>query len=116
MTATGGVSYQWSLPSYSQTITVSPATTTTYTVTVTGTNGCTATDEVKVVVDNVFPTASAGMDQIVSCTSSEATLTASGGGSYSWSNGSTTSQIVTQLGGTYTVTVTEQTAVRVQMK
>ncbi|MBK9212233.1 MAG: hypothetical protein IPO14_04565 [Saprospiraceae bacterium] len=73
---------------------------------VTGSNGCTATDEVMVLVDISRPMASAGIDQTVSCTVLDATLTASGGGTYEWSEGSTTSQITTQISGTYIVTVT----------
>lgn len=58
--ASGGVSYSWS-PSTGLSATnisnpiATPASTTTYTVTVTGANGCTATDDVKVTVDDTIP-------------------------------------------------------------
>ncbi|MCB0755617.1 MAG: T9SS type A sorting domain-containing protein [Flavobacteriales bacterium] len=53
LSATGGVSYEWSNGSGTapgQSITFSPTVTTTYTVTATGSNGCTGTDDVTVFV------------------------------------------------------------------
>jgi gliding motility-associated-like protein len=89
LTATGGGTYSWNggtlinAPGASQTIT--PAATTTYTVTVTAANGCTDTDEITVSV-NSAPIATAGTDQSV-CNGATATLTAGGGGTYSWNGG-----------------------------
>ena len=81
----------------------------TYTVTVTGTdaNGCSATATTSVTV-YPLPLANAGPD-VPLCQGGSVTLTASGGGSYTWSNGQTTSVItVNPIGSTtYTVTVVD---------
>jgi len=106
LTATGGTNYSWSNSvGNTASVTVSPAITTTYTVTVTNTANCSATDQVLVTV-NPAPSANAGTDQTV-CQGQSATLTATGGANYSWSNGSTGSTIaVTPLiTSTYNVTV-----------
>jgi len=61
----------------------------TYTLTVTGENGCTATASETVTLDDTLPTpaiANEGLE--LSCNRTSLTLTASGGVSYSWSNGS----------------------------
>ena len=77
-----GATYSWSgsLGSDPNPLTSSAGT---YTLTVTGSNGCTATDDVVVTVDNSI-TANAGNDVSI-CTGSSTTLGASGGTSYSWS-------------------------------
>ncbi|KAA9034435.1 T9SS type A sorting domain-containing protein [Ginsengibacter hankyongi] len=116
--ASGGVSYSWS-PSAGLSATnianptATPTSTTTYTVTVTGANGCTATDNVKVTVDNTKPTANAGNDVTLNCTTGSTTLGASGGVSYSWSpaTGLSATNIANPTATptsttTYTVTVT----------
>lgn len=102
--ATGGQDYAWSNGTMTQTNIVTPATTTTYTVTVT-TGGCSEEDDVTVQVLPV-PNADAGPDQLI-CSGEVATLTATGGGNYSWSNGQNGSTIsVTPITSTtYTVTV-----------
>jgi hypothetical protein len=87
LTASGGTSYSWSPAAGLSSATIAnpvanPTTTTTYTVTVS--NGtCSATDFVTVTV-NASPVANAGADATI-CTGSSTTLSASGGGSYSWS-------------------------------
>ncbi len=108
LTATGapaGATFSWSNGQNGSSITVSPPATNTYTVTATS-GGCNATDQVTVTV-NPNPTANAGPD-VNLCSGDITTLTATGGGTYSWSSGQTTAQItinpiVTTL---YTVTVT----------
>jgi hypothetical protein len=111
LTASGGGTYSWS-PGGATTaqITVSPTTTTTYTVTVTGTNGCTDQKSQQISVDQTAPTAAIVASRTtVNCTNTSATLTASGGGTYSWSpGGATTAQITVSptTTTTYTVTVT----------
>lgn len=105
LTASGGGTYLWSNAETTASITVSPLLTTTYTVTVTN-SGCTASDNAVVTV-NALPTANAGIDQSI-CDLTSATLNATGGGTYLWSNGNTSSSIsVSPLATTtYTVTVT----------
>lgn len=111
LTATGGTSYLWSSGDITASITKQPLVTTTYTVTVT-LNGCTATDNAVIVV-NETPTVNANSDTIV-CQGSPASLsvfaiTSGGSKVYAWSSGSTsaafTDNPVTTT--TYTVTVTD---------
>jgi gliding motility-associated-like protein len=108
LTASGATSYTWTPGgSTNGSITVNPTVSTNYTVVGTGVNGCTASDVVRVNI-NTLPSASAGPDQHI-CLGSSATLTASGGGTYSWSpGGSTNSTITVNPGSTtsYIVTVT----------
>ncbi|MFH2095810.1 MAG: PKD domain-containing protein [Bacteroidota bacterium] len=109
LTASGGTSYSWSSSQTTATITVTPASTTTYTVTVSDSYGCTDTDDATVTV-NPLPVADAGPDVSV-CQGSPATLTASGGSFFLWSNAQTTAGItVTPITTTtYYVTVSEAT-------
>ncbi|MDX2281208.1 MAG: choice-of-anchor I family protein, partial [Saprospiraceae bacterium] len=94
LTATGGGTYAWSTGASTAEITVSPASTTTYTVTVTNANGCTATSTRTITV-NPLPTPSIAVTETSGtanndgqiCAGASATLTASGGTSYAWSNG-----------------------------
>lgn len=101
--------FSWATPSgvfsSTQNPIVSPNASTTYTVTVTS-NGCSSTSSVSIVV-NQKPIANAGGDIIINKGEST-TLTASGGGTYLWSNGvnaaaNTVSPVSTT---TYSVTVT----------
>lgn len=105
LTATGsGGTYQWSTGASGDEITVSPLVTTIYTVTLTD-NGCQATDQVEVEVNNV--TANVSPDQTI-CEGEDIQLTASGGTSYEWSTGQTSATISVSPGATtiYSVTVT----------
>ncbi len=67
--------------------TASPTTTTNYTVTVTGSNGCSATDVVSVKVNTSAPTADAGLNKNLDCTTTSTTIGTSAivGNTYSWS-------------------------------
>ena len=105
LTAEGGSSYQWNTGETTQSIEVSPDTTTTYLVEVFN-NGCSDTDEVVVFVNDI-PTANAG-DDVVLNEGESTLLTATGGDSYLWSTGATTSSITVSPDSdtTYTVTVT----------
>jgi hypothetical protein len=87
---------------------VMPSANTTYRVTVTGTNGCTATDAVVVSINKTKPTANAGPDVAVTCTTPSTVLKASGGIAYIWSNGTTadTTTVMPSANTTYRVTVT----------
>jgi large repetitive protein len=107
ITATGGVSYVWSNGATTASTNVTPLVTTTYTVTATGTNGCTASDQVVVSVNNTPPVVVVSPNPaVLNCLSSTITLTASGGVSYSWSNGATTPSITVSSIGLYSVTAT----------
>ena len=112
ITASGGTSYTWNNGKTGATITENPTVTTTYCVTVTNNNGCTDSDCMTVVVGNSTCSviANAGVDKTI-CTSQSANITASGGTSYSWSNGQTTASItVTPFNTTtYIVTVDDGT-------
>lgn len=112
LTGSGGGTYSWS-PSAGLSCTTcanpvaSPTALVTYTLTVTDANGCTDTDPAILDV-TALPNANVGASSSVVCTGQSATLTASGGGTYSWNTGGTTATvIVTPTNNTtYTVTVT----------
>jgi hypothetical protein len=106
LTATGGTSYSWSNGITTTTNTVSPTATTTYNLTATNASGCSATDAIIVTV-NALPTVNAGTD-IAICLGTATTLTATGGTSYSWSNGitTTTNTVSPTATTTYNLTAT----------
>ncbi len=109
LSASGGTSYDWSIPASGQTQTVSPTNTTIYTVTVTDNTAaqCSSTSDVTVTV-NPIPVANVGAD-IDICLGESASITASGGSSYLWNTNETTANInvsPTQA-TTYTVTVSD---------
>lgn len=116
LTATGGVYYVWANGlGNNAAITVAPTNNTTYSVTVTEANGCISTASVTVTVFslNVSLTATNAYgvndaDGIV-CGGSATKVTASGGVSYLWSDGSTnaTLQLPTGCYSSYGVTVTD---------
>ncbi|MDP4267901.1 MAG: DUF2271 domain-containing protein, partial [Bacteroidota bacterium] len=105
LTAIGGGTYTWSNGTTTATISVCPTTNTIFIVTVTS-NNCTATDNISVTV-NQNPLANAGADQTV-CAGACTSLSATGGGTYLWSNGTTSASIsiCPTLSTTYSVTVT----------
>jgi hypothetical protein len=122
LTATGGLSYEWSpaaglSATTGATVTASPSTNTVYTVTGTGANGCTNTATAAVAV-NALPAAT--------ITPATATTFCQGGGvvlnantgaglSYQWFNntvaisGETSSTYIANTSGSYTVIVTSTT-------
>jgi len=107
--ATGtSINYLWSNGHQFPTNPVSPATTTTYTVTVTSVpSNCTATASKTITVNAVPNAAIAAADSI--CPGVSTTLTASGGGTYTWSNSLGAGAVKTvspTANTTYTVTVT----------
>lgn len=87
--ATGGDTYSWlpiiglDNPNIANPI-ATPVVNQEYTVTVVGSNGCSATDNVKVIIDNADPIVSAGVDITNNCYFPSNTLAATGGVSYSW--------------------------------
>ncbi|KAA9340169.1 Ig-like domain-containing protein [Adhaeribacter soli] len=107
VTAQTGVTYTWSNGQTGSSITVSPAANTTYTVTATTAGGCTSSDQATVTV-NALPVINAGMDVSV-CPGASTTLTATGGTTYTWTDGTNTftgSSITVTPVATTTYTVT----------
>ena len=115
LNGSGGNTYSWSNGSttISTTSTTTITTPGTYTLAATGLNGCIDT-EVLVISQNI--TAPVALIQNVTginnlnCNTTSIELNASGGVSYSWSNGTTvlasTSNLTVTAAGTYTVTAT----------
>ncbi|MFN8337409.1 MAG: hypothetical protein U0T36_00135 [Saprospiraceae bacterium] len=91
LTATGGISYEWSTGETSSAISVTPTTTSAYTVTVTDSKGCKASTN-KTVIVNPLPSPVISGDLEI-CLGQSTTLTVSGGISFEWSTGATTSSI-----------------------
>ena len=100
------LTYSWD-NSISDGVQFTPTSTLTYTATGTGTGGCTATDQVQVVV-NPIPNVLAGTDQTV-CDGASVTLTATGADTYSWDNGAIQGSSFIPATGTVTYTVTGTT-------
>lgn len=99
-----GMTYLWS--NGANTPTIQPSVAGTYTLTVTDNNGCSNTVSQAVTVNSNPAPAISGTLQV--CDGSTSTLSAGVGfAAYSWSNGSTTSNILVQTSGTYTVTVSD---------
>ena len=99
LTGTNASTYIWD-NEITNNVNFSPANTNTYSVTGTDSYGCQNTDNVDVIV-NPLPIANAGQDQTI-CEGENATLTASGGSSYLWSNNETTASITVQPNNTTT--------------
>jgi len=110
LTARGGDSYLWSNGETTESIMVSPDSTTTYSVIV-AKDGCEDIDYIEVVIQMETQTeviANAGKDVSI-CHGEKVTLTASGGSTYEWSNGSKTKSITVSPTETkiYSVTVSK---------
>lgn len=110
LTATASVTtLRWSDNSINTTLVVS--TTGIYSVTATSPEGCTATANATVNLDQTLPTATlTPSSATLTCSNPSVTLTAGGGGTYAFSAGAvqigTTNQAVVTQGGTYSVVVT----------
>ena len=104
LTATGGVTYQWSNGMTGNSIVVSPTSTQSYVVTVTNSLGCTSSLETTVTVNSLPNITFSGTTEI--CAGGTATISASGGVSYQWSNGALTSSVNITEEGYYRVTAT----------
>jgi gliding motility-associated-like protein len=106
LTATPSMtSYVWS-PTGATTASITTGSIGTYTVTVTDANGCTSTSAPTSVNHFALPVASIASSGSTACLGSTVTLTASGGATYAWSNGATSSSIDVTSANDYTVTVT----------
>lgn len=91
LSAGGGLTYTWSTGAVGgSNILVSPSVTTVYSVTGTDANGCSNSAQVTVTVN---PVNWAVSGPSVICHGDSVTLTASGGGTYLWGNGSTNASI-----------------------
>jgi len=100
LTAPAGLSYAWNTGATSQQITVSTAGS--YSVTVTNANGCSATSGNTNVTVNAIPVANLTANgPLQFCAGNTVTLTASGGSSYLWNTGATTSSLVISTSGNY---------------
>jgi hypothetical protein len=111
LTGTGGTSYVWSTGANTTSINVITAGT--YTVIVSNAAGCTSTSSTTITVlplptPGITVTETSGLtaNDGILCTGDNATLTATGGGTYAWSTGANTAGISVNATGTYTVTVT----------
>lgn len=107
LTVSNGNSYRWSNGSTQNSITVSPQIASSYTVTVTDAYGCQGNTSCLVQIGSVPTLNITGNTSI--CTGQSTQLSVTGGySSYVWSNNSTSPSIVTNMGGIYRVTVTNE--------
>ena len=104
LTASGATSYVWSNGSTAPSITVSSSGA--YTVVGTSIEGCASTSNVISVVVNALPTPTISSTGSTACLGTTINLTANGGATYSWSNGSTNATISVTAANVYTVTAT----------
>ena len=102
LSVSGAGTYTWSNGAHTSTITV--GTPGNYTVTASLPNGCSSTASAEVTVATA-PTPTI-LGNTTLCQGQSTTLTANGGVSYSWSNGSTGNSISVSQSGVYTVTAT----------
>jgi gliding motility-associated-like protein len=115
LNGSGGNSYTWSngTAAISTTNTATISTPGTYTLTATGLNGC-VDSEVMIISQNITPPVALIQNttgtNLLSCNTTSILLNASGGVSYSWSNGTTilasTNNLTISAPGTYTLTAT----------
>ncbi|MGQ0827028.1 MAG: T9SS type A sorting domain-containing protein [Bacteroidota bacterium] len=105
LTATGGGIYSWNTGATTAAIIVAPNNTRGYTVTATS-NGCSGSVATTVNVNTTPIPAITGNTTI--CSGANTTLTATGGGTYSWNTGATSAAITVSPTNTqgYTVTAT----------
>ena len=106
LTSSSSAAYVWNSGDTTKTITAT--TSGNYRVTITNTSGCTAISLPTIVTVNPIPNAtiSASGSTTNVCPGIIVTLTASGGGTYLWSNGATTSGILVSGPDSYSVIVT----------
>jgi gliding motility-associated-like protein len=104
LTASGGLSYKWNNGATTSSIKIGPGSTTTYSVSIS--NGTCAKDTSITVTVNPIPIGGIS-GNIFICAGTSTTLSASGGTSYIWNTGETTSSIMVSpiAGTTYSVTI-----------
>jgi len=105
LTASGGDTYVWNNGATTPAINVSPTADSTYLVTATNANGCSDTTSVTVQVLTQPNGAVLGLNAM--CIGDVLTLTATGGGTYTWNDGSALDSIVVNptIDSTYSVVV-----------
>ncbi|MBI4931378.1 MAG: gliding motility-associated C-terminal domain-containing protein [Bacteroidetes bacterium] len=101
LTASGGNIFSWNTGMTTSSIVVTPSSNTSYSVSVSS-GSCADDTSISVTVS---PPPSASASSATICSGDVATLTASGGGNYLWSNGATTSSIAASVAGNYSVVV-----------
>ena len=99
LTATGADSYTWSTGDNTASVSISAFGI--YTVTGTSTVGCSGTAEVTVLVSQLPVISISGETDI--CAGESTTLTANGGETYLWSDGTTSNTLTVSMAGTYQV-------------
>ena len=99
----GAATYAWD-NSVTDGTAISPNENGTYSVTGTDANGCTNSDDVSIVVNNL-PTVDLGADVTVCDYEAPVTLNAGSHTSYEWNGGATTATLNVSISGTYSVTV-----------
>ncbi|MDB5249160.1 MAG: hypothetical protein JWQ40_3554 [Segetibacter sp.] len=105
LTATGGLSYLWNTGATGADLQATASGS--YSVKVTDANGCSATSAPVTVTANPAPVAAiTPSGSTLICQGSSVNLVASGGGTYTWSNGAKTSSITASSNGSYSVIVT----------
>ena len=104
LTASGAANYVWNNGSTSQSITVNSSDV--YSVVGTSIDGCSSISNAITVVVNALPTPSISSTGSTACLGTTINLTANGGATYSWSNGSTNATIAVTAANVYTVTAT----------
>lgn len=107
LTASGGTSYSWSSGQSTAAITVSPTTTTTYTVTGTNAAGCSNTAN-KTITVTPLPVLTVSATDNTICPGTPISISASGGGTYTWNTGQSgaTISVSPTTNTTYTATST----------
>ncbi|WP_345208469.1 choice-of-anchor L domain-containing protein [Chryseobacterium ginsengisoli] len=108
LTASNGVTYQWTtLSGTGATQTVSPTQTTTYSVYAIGAQGCKSLQPASITVE-VVPAITSNLSGGMICSGDTITLDAGAGPNYSylWNTGNTTQTISVGTPGTYSVTIT----------
>ena len=104
LTATGASQYVWNTQDVGAVVSMTPQTTTVYTVTATNAQGCTNTASRTVAVQALPNVQISGT--LTLCQGQTTTLTATGGFTYLWNNGSTSNSIQATEDGNYTVVAT----------
>ena len=100
--ASGGANYSWNTGATTSSIIVNPTTSTSYTVS-DASSACGGAASIAITVGS--PPAASISNNTTICTGQTTTFTASGGGNYSWSNGSTVNSISVSPTSTTTYSV-----------